>query len=117
MKSAITQYMLAISLLFCALDASGAQPESKQPPAVTIELKQFMFSPSILTVPVGTTVIWKNMDEEPHTVASADGKFRSGAIDEHEEFRFTFAAPGTYRYVCSTHPQMIGTVTVVAREQ
>ena len=116
MKSAITQYMLAITLLFCALGASGAQPESKQPPAATIELKEFMFSPPLLKVPVGTTVIWKNLDEEPHTVASVDGKFRSGAIDQNEEFRFTFAAPGTYRYTCSIHPQMMGTVTVVARQ-
>ncbi len=82
-------------------------------PAV-IELKAFMFAPTALTVTVGTAVAWKNLDAEPHTVASIDGAFRSGALDQGESFTFTFAKPGTYRYVCSIHPQMTGTVIVTA---
>jgi plastocyanin len=115
MKPVTNRPMLAMALLCCTLGASAAQPQSKDPPAATIELEAFMFSPSALTVPAGTTVIWKNLDPEPHTVASVDGKFRSGAIDENEEFRFTFDVPGTYRYVCSIHPQMVGTVIVAER--
>jgi len=115
MKPVTTRPMLAMALLCCTLGASAAQSQSKDPPVTTIELKAFMFSPTALTVPVGTTVIWRNLDEEPHTVASVDGKFRSGAIDQNEEFRFIFASPGTYRYACSIHPQMVGTVIVTAR--
>jgi len=36
----------------------------------------------------------------------------SGGIDGGDRFSFKFDRPGTYKYVCSIHPQMMGTVTV-----
>jgi len=83
----------------------------------TVELKDFKFGPSTLTVSAGERVTWKNLDSEPHTVASVDGKFRSNALDTGDTFSFTFTTPGTYRYVCSIHPQMVGTIVVTAAKQ
>jgi plastocyanin len=74
--------------------------------------KAFMFSPVTLTVSAGSTVTWTNHGEEPHTVASDSGLFRSGALDSNESFSYRFDKPGIYRYVCSIHPQMTGTVIV-----
>jgi plastocyanin len=79
---------------------------------MTITIKNFDFMPMDVTVAPGTTVIWKNLDGEPHVVASADGLFRSPALDQNDSFRFTFEKPGTYRYICSIHPNMRATVTV-----
>jgi plastocyanin len=45
-------------------------------------MKNFDFSPMAIAVPAGTTVIWKNLDGEPHTVVSTDGLFRSKALDQ-----------------------------------
>ena len=78
----------------------------------TIVMKNFDFTPMAMTVNAGTTVTWRNMDEEPHTVVSADGLFRSAALDTKETFAFTFAKPGLYKYICSIHPKMVGTITV-----
>ena len=64
------------------------------------------------TATVRATVSWKNLDPEPHTVRSVDDQFRSGALDQNDSFSFKFDKPGTYRYVCSIHPQIVGTVTV-----
>jgi len=75
-------------------------------------MKQFMFSPSSITVTAGTTVTWKNLDGEPHTVRSIDNSFHSDALDQDDTFTFKFDKPGTYRYVCSIHPQMVGTIVV-----
>ena len=80
--------------------------------ANTIVLKDFHFSPMSLSVPVGVTVIWKNLDGEPHTVVSDAGLFRSGGLDQGDNFTFNFAKPGTYRFICSIHPQMMGTIIV-----
>jgi len=77
-----------------------------------IVVKDFMFVPMSLTVKAGTTVIWANMDDEPHTVVSDTGLFRSGAVDTKESFSFRFDKPGTYRFTCSIHPRMAGTVVV-----
>jgi plastocyanin len=77
-----------------------------------IVVKDFMFQPTSLTVKAGSTVTWTNMDEEPHTVVSTGGVFRSNALDTKDSFSFKFDQPGTYRFVCSIHPQMVGTIVV-----
>ena len=105
---------LLLAALFAASTPGAAASPATAKPAATIELKTFMFTPAALTVVAGTTVTWKNLDAEPHTVASVDGAFRSGALDEGDSFAFTFDKPGSYRYVCSIHPQMVGTILVKA---
>jgi len=87
-----------------------AQPSFANSPDVV--MKNFDFSPMAITVPAGTTVTWKNLDGEPHTVTSADGLFRSPALDQNDTWSFKFTKPGVYRYICSIHPRMIATVTV-----
>ncbi|HEY3637527.1 MAG TPA: cupredoxin family copper-binding protein [Rhizomicrobium sp.] len=77
-----------------------------------IVMKNFSYSPMELSVAAGSTVTWKNLDGEPHTVVSLDGQFRSQALDENDTFSFKFDKPGTYKYICSIHPQMKGTITV-----
>lgn len=52
------------------------------------------------------------MDDEPHTVVSDTGLFRSGALDTKESFSFKFDKPGTYHFTCSIHPAMVGTIVV-----
>ncbi|HEX4859663.1 MAG TPA: cupredoxin family copper-binding protein [Rhizomicrobium sp.] len=78
----------------------------------TIAMKNFDFSPMAITVSHGTTVVWKNNDGEPHTVVSLDGLFRSPALDQNDTFKFTFNKPGVYKYLCTIHPKMTGTITV-----
>ena len=76
------------------------------------EDRQFSFGPETLTVPVGTTVMWTNRDDIPHTVVSTDGVFKSKVRDTDEKFSYTFTKPGTYRYFCSVHPKMTGKIIV-----
>jgi plastocyanin len=77
-----------------------------------VVMKKFDFSPMSVTVKAGESVTWKNLDGEPHTVTSADGLFRSGALDQNDSFTFKFDKPGTYKYVCSIHPWMKASVVV-----
>jgi plastocyanin len=77
-----------------------------------ILVKDFMFNPTPLTVKAGSTVTWTNMDDEPHTVVSDTGMFKSGGMDTNESFSFKFDKPGTYHFTCSIHPRMVGTVVV-----
>ena len=104
---------LALSVPAFAEDASQpTQVAATAPSTVTID--NFAFGPAILAVPVGTKVTWDNKDEEPHTVTSADGgmMFKSPALDTDDKFSFTFDKSGTYKYFCSIHPHMVGTIVV-----
>jgi plastocyanin len=105
-------YALSASPLPAATPASAAAPAASDD--TTISIRDFMFSPMSLTVTAGTTVNWKNLDAEPHTVHGVDTNFRSNAMDQNETFAYKFDQPGTYRYVCSIHPQMLGTIIVKA---
>ena len=107
MKTASRLALRAAFALVCA--ASTAQAAAPAP--VVVPIKSFAFSMSV-TVPVGGAVTWKNLDGEPHTVVSADGLFRSGALDQGDSFTFRFTRPGTYRYLCSIHPNMRAVVVV-----
>ncbi|MGA7713969.1 MAG: cupredoxin family copper-binding protein [Rhizomicrobium sp.] len=95
-----------------ALLALGVSALPMRAQDVTVTIKSFMFNPMDVSVTAGSTVTWKNLDEEPHTVTSDTGLFRSGGIDTDGTFRFKFDKPGIYKYVCSIHPQMMATVTV-----
>jgi len=75
-----------------------------------VSISNFAFDPHSLSVPVGSTVVWINRDDEPHTVTSA--AFTSQALDTDESFSFRFDSPGTYVYRCAIHPQMTGTIVV-----
>ena len=77
-----------------------------------IVVKDFMFMPTPLTVKAGSTVTWINRDDEPHTVVSDAGLFKSGGMDTNESFSFKFDKPGTYHFSCSIHPRMVGTIVV-----
>ena len=92
--------------------ATGSPANASTPDAAQIVIKDFMFMPRSLTVKAGSTVTWANKDDEPHTVVSDTGVFRSGAVDTDETFTFKFVKPGVYHFSCSIHPRMIGTIVV-----
>jgi plastocyanin len=94
-------------LLAAAPPASAGPSDSAQ-----ILIKDFMFAPNALTIKAGSTVTWTNKDDEPHSVVSDTGLFRSGARDTDENFSFRFDKPGTYHFTCSIHPKMVGTIIV-----
>ncbi len=99
-------------LLAAALPPWVSRAGVTSPDSTIVMAKDFMFAPASLTVAAGSTVTWTNHDEEPHTVVSDSGLFRSGALDTNERFSFRFEKPGTYHYACSIHPRMVGTIVV-----
>ena len=79
-----------------------------------VKIDNFTFSPQQITVKAGTTVVWINHDDIPHTVVSKTLAFKSRALDTDDKFSFTFATPGTFPYFCALHPHMTGSIVVEA---
>lgn len=104
---------LAMGLfLLAGTEAYLSRAEAEKPPAAEVKLDNFSFGPADLTVTAGTTVTWTNKDEVPHTVVSDDKLFKSSPIDTDEKYAHKFETPGTYKYFCSLHPKMTGTIVV-----
>jgi len=102
--------ILAFGLWF----AMSTTPVRAADQAVAIE--DFLFSPGDLTIEVGDTVTWTNLDSFSHTATSTSGpaSFDSGNLATGDTFSFTFDTAGMYEYFCEIHPNMIGSITVTA---
>ena len=91
-----------------AIYAVAATPASK----VDVDIAKFLFTSKEITVAPGTTVVWTNRDETPHTVAASDKSFSSKGLDTNDKFEHTFAKEGDFDYICTVHPFMTGVVHV-----
>jgi plastocyanin len=75
------------------------------------------FSPSNLTVKVGSTVTWVNKDPVAHTVTSTSvpngaPPFDSGVILYGYSYSLKLNQVGVYHYYCNIHPSMTGVIIV-----
>lgn len=86
-----------------------------------IIIGNYEFQPQNLTVKVGTTVTWINMDFVGHNVEAGiheeqehiDETFQSSILEHMESFSYTFNESGEYTYHCDPHPYMEGTIIVI----
>ena len=97
---------VAAFLLLAAVPAARAEDAA-------VKIGNFTFGPQELKVKSGTTVTWTNEDDIPHMVVSPNN-YRSKVLDADATYSFTFTTPGTYKYFCSLHPHMTGTIVVEA---
>jgi plastocyanin len=71
------------------------------------------FTPATVSAKVGQKVRWEHQDAGvTHTVTALDRSFRSGDLEEGDEFSHVFPKAGTFAYRCGIHPDMQGTVKV-----
>jgi plastocyanin len=84
---------------------------------VAVSIVNLTFSPSLITIPPGTTVTWTNMDAVTHTVTADDNSFNSGLLPPGASFSHTFDTPGSTSYKCLIHPFMTGMVVVSSSAQ
>lgn len=111
-------YVLLISLAAC-----GSQEATSSEPAV-IRVVDDEFSPKIIRVEPGTTVIWESGGANNHNVIASDGSwqaissdyFEYGIITKGDQYEHTFTEPGIYEYYCPFHGTndkgMVGLVIV-----
>lgn len=100
-------FLACLSLIVSACgsgDASG-------PEAQIVRVVDDEFSPKILRVPVGSTVIWESGGANDHNVIASDGSwqavssdyFEYGIITKGDQFEHTFNEAGVYEYYCPFH--------------
>ncbi|MBS3092067.1 cupredoxin family copper-binding protein [Candidatus Pacearchaeota archaeon] len=96
------------------------QPESNNiitettstPKTYDVEIKNFAFSPSSLTIKKGDSIRWTNRDSVDHTATSDNNAFDSPLLSDDESFTFTFNNAGEFSYYCKPHPYMKAKIIV-----
>lgn len=92
-------------------NASANTNDNSAAAIVDVEMINTAFSPETITIRVGQTVRWTNLDFLVHTVTSgspgamdAGSVFESGNLARNQLFSRTFTEPGDFIYFCEFHP-------------
>jgi plastocyanin len=95
---------LSVSSPTVSAPAATATPVAMAatPSAVVIDAAEQYFYPEQVTVPAGTTVLWRDV-QGTHDMVADDHSFASAVLFEGGTYSFTFTRPGNYRYVCTLH--------------
>jgi quinohemoprotein ethanol dehydrogenase len=81
-----------------------------------IKIDDYTYAPLRITVTAGTTVKFTNNGAQPHNATSSDGGgFDTGLLAKDETATVTFNRPGSYTYICTPHPSMIGQIIVTGQ--
>ncbi len=83
---------------------------------IEVVVQDYRFQPAELTIKAGGTVTWVNKEKRTsHSVVlpAAQGG-ESERFFPDESWTYRFEKPGTYPYHCGPHPEMVGTITVIA---
>jgi plastocyanin len=85
-----------------------AQGASKK----TVTVHNFKFAPAKVTIKKGQSVTWKFVkDPAPHNVKGSGG-IKSKSKISAGSYTKKFTKAGTFKYSCTIHPNMKGTVVV-----
>jgi plastocyanin len=96
-------------------DGDRSEPASSPADADTddVRIVDFAFVPGTVKARVGQKVKWEHQDAGvTHSVVALDGGFRSGELEEGDEFSHLFQRAGAFAYRCGIHPDMRGAVKV-----
>ena len=100
--------LLALPLLVVA--CGGGDDEPKEPAAKgDFSVVDNSFEPETIEVAIGDTVTWVFKGSVKHNVV---GPGFTSKTQKDGEFEKTFNSAGTFKYVCTIHPGMKGTVEV-----
>jgi plastocyanin len=110
-RNAIVALAAAVLLAQAGAACAGTKP---RPKVITIEAMRF--SPAVLEVEVGDTVVWKNKDPFPHNAVADGAAFHSPDLPADGSWTFKPARAGAFPYTCTLHPGMRATIVVKPRK-
>ncbi len=115
LRLVIPIFVFALSVMAAVVPAITSAADG---PAVTIhdggDPTTWGYTPVSTSVAAGQTVTWTNSGAFAHDAAATDGSWKTPLLDNGASGTVTFSTPGTYTYICTPHPWMLGTIVVTA---
>ena len=121
-RSILSALVVALAVGACGTDSkksdgatsqAGSGAVSREAP---VQIMNFEFKPSKVTVKAGGKVTWTNEDTAVHSIRDTSPLATpvSQELGKGATFSITYDQPGTFSYICGIHNYMMGSVDVVA---
>jgi len=78
-----------------------------------VVIDAMQFSPQVVEVKPGDTIVWENRDMFVHNVTGAAAGVGSGDLAPGKTWRYKVRAGASFDYLCTLHPTMKGRVDIV----
>ncbi len=109
----------AVALAALVPASAGAGAAAKRPVKKKVAVEDYFYAPARLTVPKGSTIIWRwpVVGGDSHDVTLGKGpkgvrKFQSEVATSEYVYRRKLTVPGKYHIVCTLHEEMTMDITV-----
>src|SRR5574341_716910 len=85
--------------------AAVTEPQITPEPGgkLVVPLANYVFVPDDITIPVGTTIRFQNVDPEPHTVTFDNNEYPALGLESGDAQEILFDREGVYRLHCEFH--------------
>jgi predicted CxxxxCH...CXXCH cytochrome family protein len=111
------KWLLALALVFGSLVGQVGVAAANSPAQMVTCPAIYCFSPTTITVPVGSSVAWTNQTTTSHTATADSGTWTTPTVAPGGSATVTFATAGTFAYHCNFHSFMHGTIVVTGLAQ
>ncbi|WP_198116635.1 cupredoxin domain-containing protein [Massilia rhizosphaerae] len=98
--------MRLLPALFLCLPALAGAAEHR------VVIDAMRFSPQVVQVKPGDTIVWENRDMFVHNVTAAATGASSGDLAPGKSWRYVVRGGTSFDYLCTLHPVMKGRVDV-----
>ena len=100
-----------------AAPVAPATPVAVRQGGIAVSMIDYAYEPASVQVDVGGSITFVNDGpDEPHTATASDGSWDTGEVAVGGSSTITFSRAGTFPYICALHPNMKGSVTVLAED-
>jgi plastocyanin len=85
----------------------------------TVDIRKFRFSKTNLSIPIGSSIVWRFDDRARHAVTLANGPlgFGSNFFRRGERYKQRFTRPGVHQIYCQLHPVTMHEIVKVRRKK
>jgi len=103
-----------VAMASAPLVVSPVRGQASAPKVHHVEISGFKFTPELVAVRPGDTIIWTNQDIAPHTATALDNSWDTGTIANGKSKGILITKKFVPDYFCRFHPQMQAKLQVAA---